>query len=427
MPNDVTRGLRRWLEPWFVAYALVGLLVNALVPILVPLTVASHGPTSVAIVISAFFLGQMTAPLIGAVADRRGLQRVVFLSSYPVMAVAAVGFGLSGSMGWWIVAALVAGAAAGAAQTTGSVFIVEGHPPSEWDMRIGWFRLTFGLGQVAGLAIGAVFADGRIDIGWFVGGAVILLGVVFGRWRLPKLTSVGDRADLSRRVGLPRLAALHAGLAHPRLPRSLRGRFGRFLVTWFLAMIAVQTVLNVMPLVMKHAFDVTPSHTATYYLVGSGVGALLYPVCGALAKRHGSGRILALGLWINLGAFVIMGVMWGLGELFHVPGGHVVGPLALLVVAIGYPVDYVGGTMMAAELTKDSEGSAMGLFNSAVAAGAIVGAIVPSFLAGSSGYGSLPVLAAVVMVAAIVVGAGVLSPADRPRGGLSRAQPPAAP
>src|SRR5689334_16951067 len=78
-------------------------------------------------------------------------------------------------------------AAAGAAQTLGSVFIVEGHPPSEWDARIGWFRFTFGLGQVAGLTIGAVFAEGRVDLGWFVAGAVILLGTFLGRLGLPHL------------------------------------------------------------------------------------------------------------------------------------------------------------------------------------------------------------------------------------------------
>lgn len=169
-------------------------------------------------------------------------------------------------------------------------------------------------------------------------------------------------------------------------------------------MIAVQTILNVMPLVMADAFGVPASRTATYYLVGSLVGALLYPVCGALAARLGSSRVLAIGMVISLSAFVLMAAAW----IFKVPGGEVIGPVGLVIVAIGYPFDYVGATMLAAELTLNGQGSAMGLFNSAVAAGAIVGAIVPSFLAGAFGYGSLPILAAVVMAAAIVVGLPIL-------------------
>lgn len=113
------RGPLRWIEPWFSAYALAGLLVNGMVPIMIPVTTASHGTGAVATVVSAFFVGQLTAPFIGQIADRTGTQRVVFLGSYPVMAAAAVGFGLSDGVLGWAITAAVAGAAAGAAQTLG--------------------------------------------------------------------------------------------------------------------------------------------------------------------------------------------------------------------------------------------------------------------------------------------------------------------
>lgn len=388
------RGPLRWLEPWFAAYALAGLLVNGIVPLLIPITASAKGPGAVAVVVAAFFAGQLTAPVVGRVADRAGRQRSVFLGAFPVMAVAAVGFGLADDVPGWVVAAAVAGAAAGAAQTLGSVFIVEGHPRSEWEARIGWFRFTFGLGQVAGLTIGAVFAESDVDRGWYVAGGVILLGAFLGRIRLPHLSKAPP----------PRPAPPSAGGRTSGLAAELRGPFGRFLLTWLLAMIAVQTILNVLPLVMLDAFGVGAARTATWYLLGSLIGAFLYPVCGRLTGRHGAGWVLRTGLLITLLGFVTMSAAWA----FDLPGKGAIGVGALIIVAIGYPFDYIGGTMLAAQLTLDGQGSAMGLFNSGVAAGAIVGAVVPSFLAKEFGYGALPPMAAAVLLGALLVGLSVL-------------------
>lgn len=390
----------RWLEPWFAAYALVGLLVNGMVPIMIPLTTESKGPTVVAAVISSFFAGQLTAPLIGRFADRTGSQRIVFLGAFPAMSLAAIGFGLADGTIGWVVAALAAGVSAGAAQTLGSVFIVEGHPESEWDERIGWFRFTFGLGQVAGLAIGAAFAGGDLSRGWYLAGVIIMVGVVVGRLRLPHLhRAAPDATSTTHGAG--------SANGSSGLSSELHGPFGTFLLSWLLAMIAVQTILNVMPLVMRDAFGVAPSRTAAWYLVGSAIGACLYPFGGMLADRHNAGWVLRRGMVITLVAFVAMTLGWLIDPSFK----DVIGLTALVVVAIGYPLDYLGATMLAAELTLDGEGSAMGLFNSAVAAGAIVGAVIPSFAARAFGYGPLPLIASGVLACALVVGLPVLRPA----------------
>lgn len=394
-PQTARVGMRGSIEPWFSAYALAGLLVNGIVPLLIPLTVTSRGTVAVAAALAAFFGGQLFAPVIGKIADRTGGQRTIFLGSFPLMGVAAIGFGLSDGLLGWCVAAVVAGATAGAVQTLGSVFITEGHPEDEWDERIGWFRFVFGMGQVSGLAIGAVFADGHVHTGWYVAGVVIIFGTLLGRLRLPHLASAGSDP-----------ARPDSALPTPGGPRrELRGPFGRFLASWFLAMTAVQTFLNVMPLVMKDAFAVSSSHTASWYLLASVVGACLYPVCGRLADRYGCGWVLRTGLLITLTGLAVMTAAW----IWHPSGDSWIGIAGLILVALGYPFDYIGATKMAADLTLDGQGSAMGLFNSAVAAGAIVGATVPSSLAARFGYGSLLPLAAGLIVAALLVGWGVLA------------------
>lgn len=401
------RGVLRWLSPWFSAYALAGLLVNGMVPVMLPVTVKPAGPMAVAIVVAAFFVGQLTAPLVGSLADRRHWQRPLFLASFPVMAMAAVAIGVGGTIGVWIPAAFVGGAAAGAAQTLGSVFIVEGHPKAEWDTRIGWFRLTFGIGQVGGLAIGAVFADGDLTTGWLVAAGAILLGVVLGRLRLPRIS----REPTGGGPGAPTPPAAASPPAAPRsahrtqeLLAAVRSPFGIFLLSWLLAMIAVQTILNVLPLVMHDAFGLASSTTASVYLVGSIAGAALYPVAGAIAKRTTAARVLVIGMTITLGALVFMAVAF----LADPSWRETAGIIGILLLAVGYPFDYIGATMLAAVLAQNREGSAMGLFNSAVAAGAIVGALVPAAFAGSSGYGPFLAISAIMMAAAMIAGAPIL-------------------
>ena len=381
------------VAPWYAAYALAGLLVNGLVPVLLPLTAAPRGPVVVSTVVAAFFAGQLTAPLIGGIADRRGLQRVVFLGSFPVMAVGAVVLGLADQTAVWIGAAAVAGVAAGAAQTTASVFVVEGHPRQEWDRLIGWFRMVFGVGQVAGLLIGAMFADGRLELGWIVSGAVILVGTFVGRIGLPHL----------HRVKEPRR---EPGVGRGRgVVDVLRSRFGVFLLTWLLAMIGVQSFLNLMPLVMREAFGVEPSTTAWVYLAGSVVGVFLYPVCGRIAERRTVRFVLAIGLIANLVAFTVMAA-----DLLLSEGNRgALASVALVSVAIAYPFDYIGATLMAAVLAPDGgEGAAMGLFNSGVAAGAVIGILAASPLAKTIGYEAIPPLAAVMLLLALLVGARLL-------------------
>ncbi|WP_395725173.1 MFS transporter [Nakamurella sp.] len=159
----------------------------------------------------------------------------------------------------------------------------------------------------------------------------------------------------------------------------------------------------------RPSFQIGAYRTAGRSLSGSLIGACLDPGCGQLADRDGAGWVLRTGLLVTLLGFAAMSAAWA----FDLSGTGTIGVAALIIVALGYPFDYIGGTMLAAQLTLDGQGWAMGLSNSAVAAGAIVGAVVPSFLAREFGYGSLPPMAAVVLLGALVVGWPVLRSRSR--------------
>ena len=82
----------QWIEPWYLAYALLGAAVGGVVPMAVPLTVYRTGSLAVTgMVMSAFNLGGLTAPVWGGLADRYRLHRVLLVWG---LLVTTLGLGL---------------------------------------------------------------------------------------------------------------------------------------------------------------------------------------------------------------------------------------------------------------------------------------------------------------------------------------------
>jgi MFS family permease len=390
--TDAKPALFRWMEPWFSAYGLVGMLVLGVGPILIPVTVdAAHGDaTAVGLVVAAFYVGGIVAPLIGDFADRTGRQRLLFLAGYPVMAAAALGFGLADRVALWVFFALIAGAAGAATGSIAGLFIVESHPQAEWNNRIGWFQLAYGSGQVLGLVIAAA-AVNHLRLGWVLTALLMLAGAALGRIGLPRLPAAAPKASSNRSTAVG-------------LRRALGSSFGLLLLTWLLTMTGVQTFFNVVPLVMKAAFDVSASASSLLFLVGAAIGTLAYPLCGRTADRFGAGPLLGAGLILVIAAFGAMSV----ASITHPGGRAVVGAIGLVVAAVAYSFLVVATTMLVTRLTPWSEGSAIGLVYGLIAAGAVIGAIVPSFVAKAFGYDALPALAAGILIVALVVGLPLL-------------------
>jgi hypothetical protein len=297
-----------------------------------------------------------------------------------------------------------------AAGTIGGMFVVEGHPKPEWNERISWFRLAYGVGQVVGLVI-AAFTATRLLAGWWITAVVIVLGVGIGRVGVPGLRPAPCAAERLAPESSARPIggiswALHA-FHRPRavdLRAVVRTPYGLFLLTWLLTMVGVQTFFDVVPLVMRDAFAVKPSVTSILFMIGAAIGVGVYPTAAKLADRSGAGRVMALGMIISIVSFGAMALASWLDPSWKAA----VGAVGLVSAATAYSFEVVGATMLTARLTPISQGSAMGLLNSAIAAGAIVGAIVPSFVAEAFGYDSLPLMAAAVLACALVLGSRLL-------------------
>ncbi len=409
-PAPTSAAWRRWVEPWYAGYGLVGLVLLGVGPILIPLQVDPRGPAAVGLVVAAFYVGALFTPLVGAYADRTGRQRSIFLACFPLMSLTIVGFAYAHSVWQWAVLAALFGGAGAGAGTVGGMFVVEGHPKAEWNERISWFRLAYGLGQVVGLLI-AAFTATQLLTGWWIAAVAIACGLVVGRIGIPPLHPTSHAAEhLAPQSSARPLGAISWALhafhrpSLASLRSAMRGPYGLFLIVWLLTMVGVQTFFNVVPLIMRDTFAVKPSLTSILFMAGAGIGAVMYPICGKLADKFGPGRVMALGMLITITSFGAMALASWLNPSFK----GAVGSVALVTAAAAYSFEVVGATMLTARLTPVSEGSAMGLLNSAIAAGAIVGAIVPSWVAAAFGYKALPLMATGILLAALALGSPIL-------------------
>lgn len=379
-----------FLPEWLNGYALIGLVVSGIVPVLLPLSAAPKGAIIVGLVVAAFYLGMVMSPVFGSLADNTHTHRVMFIATFPISAAGAILFGFSDQTWQMLVCIFVVGAAAGAAQTLASTFILEGRTSSQWAVPIGWMRIAFGLGQTLGLGVSAYFAH-RLQPGWITVGVLLVVGTLLGARKLPPIdrtapATAAATAPARRRGPLAALAPIVAS------------RFGIFLGCWLFAMLGLMTFYNVVPLVLKDTFGIDPSTTSIIFLVGAALGALLYPVCGVLSARWSSGRVLSIGIYVTLIGFIVL----GLATFAHGPLGQVLACGCLVLIATAYPFQYIGATLVAADLAPGGEGAAMGLFNSGVGVGAIVGAIIPSFMADRLGYGSLIWFSLAAMILAVL-------------------------
>ena len=120
---------QRWVEWWYLPYALVGATTSGMAPILLPLVVSqTSGPTHIGLIMAAYNLGGLVAPLWGYLADRHRLHRWILSGGLlmTTIGLAAFPFTPNGTARLGLVLLQSIGAAGAA--TVANLFVVEAHP-----------------------------------------------------------------------------------------------------------------------------------------------------------------------------------------------------------------------------------------------------------------------------------------------------------
>ena len=395
-----THPWQEWIEPWYLVYALLGLVAAGLVPVLVPLIVNQTGNAGqVGLVMAAVSLGGLTAPLWGSLADRYRLHRWLLVGGMLTTTVGLAAFAFTTQPVIWLLLAVIQGFGAAGAATVANLFVVEAHPKTEWDERIGWLQTFYGIGQVSGLLLAGVLTKTDFRVGFLVAAGLSAVAAILG-WATtktppaqpgmePVLTHPAKHTEWvfnspQRLFHRPKLAGIK------KIGATLRSPYGVFLIFWLLAFTGSAAVFSQYPILMQKLYGVTPSASSFAFAIIASLGLTLYTPAGKWAENYGTTRILRASLGLRLLALV--GLLW-LG--FLSTSGRV-GLLALFAFAFivwAWSLMSVSGTALAAQLSPVGEGQGMGIFNAVTAIAGVIGAMLGGWVAGVWGYNSIVVLA----------------------------------
>ena len=224
----------------------------------------------------------------------------------------------------------------------------------------------------------------------------------------------GDHPDHLRALAIhvPHIPASPASAFHHLGQTSLktnlkiiRTPFGIFLLCFGLLTLASALIFTPYPLLFQNLYGIEPSTGAIVFGLGATVAIFWYPLAGNIGKRLGDRSMFNTALVVRILCFVALILLVPVIPAVKNP----LAALSFIVVVNTWPFLSVGATVLVAALASIPEGEAMGIYNAVSSIMGTIGALLSGLLAAQFGYGILPVGAAIVGFAAIVVMLGARS------------------
>jgi MFS family permease len=390
---------------WLVSYGLLGLTQNGLAPILMPLVAAGGGAAG--LTYAAFSLLGLFAPVLGSWADRTGRHRDLLIWGSVGAGALLLPFGAV-SEPLRIVLAAGAGLGVTATTTAGNVLAIQGFPEAEWDARLALLQRYSSAGQVIGLLVAGLLAQGYPSIGFVFAGAVLLVAGALAFASAP----ARERRDPGAKPPPRPMMGGDAGVSGPHhhghhlswqqlgaFLSVINRRLRRFLIVWLIAYPAMNGFATLFPVAMTHEFGMAPILPSSAYAVGVAASLLLYTPAGVATHRLGGARMLMLGFGARL---ALLGVLAAAGLLHFGWVGWLV-LVGFALIQFVWPLLAVGANSLSVRLAPTARGESVGLFNAATSLAAAVGSALAGVVFGAGGFAALAATAFVFVALALVL------------------------
>lgn len=240
------------------------------------------------------------APLVGSLSDRFGRRPVILTSllgaglDYFLMAFAP-------NLGWFFVGRIISGIT-GANITAASAYIADISPPEKRAANFGLIGAAFGIGFIAGPALGGLLGDmdPTLRLPFFVAGGLTLVNWLYGLFVLPESLAPQNRRRFSWGRSNP-IGSLLDLRRHP-VAFGLAG-------TYFIVNLAHQALPSIWVLYTGERYHWTSRQVGiSLAIVGLMAGIVQGGLTRFIVKRFGEARTAIFGLSVAVVNYAAYGL-----------------------------------------------------------------------------------------------------------------------
>ncbi len=278
-------------------------------------------PAVIGILVASFSMAQLVfAPIWGRLSDRIGRKPVLLISLFGT-AIGSLLTGVAGGLALLFIGRIIDGAS-GASVSVAQASVADVAEPQDRARLMGLLGAAFGVGFVAGPAIGAVGAHFGPSVPFYLAAGIAFVNALIAIRRLPETSPVRRSPSPT-----PFLRRSEPG-NRPPAPQERGGsaEIVRLITVSFIGMIAFSGFEATFSLLTSSRFGLTLSATgAVFTAIGIALVAVQVGLVGRVNNRLGESSTLRVGLVLNAS---------GLG-LLAVPGGWATLVPALLLLVVG--------------------------------------------------------------------------------------------
>ena len=277
------------------------------------------------------------APILGSLSDRFGRRPVILFSllgsglDYFLLAFAP-------NLAWFFAGRLIAGIT-GANITAATAYIADVSPPEKRAGNFGLIGAAFGIGFIAGPALGGLLGDINLRLPFLVAGGLTLLNWLYGFFVLPESLAPGNRRPFTWGRSNP-VGSLLALRRHP-VAAGLAG-------TFFLINLAHQALPSTWVLYTSYRYGWTSKQVGiSLAIVGLMAGIVQGGLTRFVVRWLGEPRTALFGMAMGACSFAGYGLAtkgWMIYAILVVGSlGGVMGPAVQAMISRSVGADEQGG------------------------------------------------------------------------------------
>lgn len=316
------------------------------------------GGTELGLLVASYAVMRLIfGPVWGGLSDRFGRRPILLIGIFGYV-ITMIWFGLATKLWMLFAARILSGILSSATAPTTMAYIGDSTPEKERGGGMGLLGAAGGIGTIFGPAAGGFLAVNSLSTPFFIAAGLAFLSLILAIIFLPESLSVAEREEAAKQEKLIDLKSWGQAIVSP---------IGSLLTLTLISTCGLMIFANVFGLYALQKFDFGPDDVGVMMMVLGLVSAVAQGVlAGPATKKWGDGTVIKGGLLATALGFGLM----------LLANTYVTILLATAFFALTVALQVPALTSLTSRRATVPQGIAMGLSNSFVSLGRIVGPIL---------------------------------------------------